>query len=259
LTAAVDAVVASAEAGGLPPFAALQASDGRAQGILAGIGQGRALRDNLVTLGLDGNRPFNDTLVMQGKATSIRGMKLTVVGPDRARLGDLQQKWNPSLDPSEIAEIADTSVANLSSIVVLMTFDGKTVLLTGDARGDDIVEWLEGSQLKSADKPFHVDVLKMPHHGSNRNVDEAFFKAVTADIYLYCGDGRHDNPDHDTLTMVREARGADANYSVVLSNEIEMEHSGNQPPFDAELVALEAAGIPVRIRDPDTHFISIEL
>jgi hypothetical protein len=40
----------------------------------------------------------------------------------------------------------------------------------------------------------HVDILKGPHHGSNRNVERIFFKRITADHYVFSGNGEHGNP-----------------------------------------------------------------
>ncbi|WP_306259012.1 ComEC/Rec2 family competence protein [Pararhizobium sp. IMCC21322] len=259
LTATVDAIVASANVAGTPPFQELANSDGRATEILASVNQGRKLRDNLIRLGLDGNRPFNNALVLSGKSAELPGnMNLTVIGPDKERLEKLQKEWNPALDPSEIAAITDNSVSNLASIVVLAEHDGKKLLLTGDARGDDIVEWLEELGLKEKNKPFPVDALKVPHHGSNNNVDPAYFRAVPAKTYIYCGDGGHDNPEPETLKMMREARQGD-NYRVILSSFVEMEHSAKQPEFEAELKKLASAGIEVDARDPDDLFISVDM
>ena len=51
----------------------------------------------------------------------------------------------------------------------------------------------------------HVDVLKVPHHGSERNVTEEFFKVITADKYLISANGRDDNPSLTTLTWIAES------------------------------------------------------
>jgi hypothetical protein len=40
----------------------------------------------------------------------------------------------------------------------------------------------------------HVTVLKVPHHGSKNNTTEAFCKRLTADHYVFCGNGAHHNP-----------------------------------------------------------------
>jgi hypothetical protein len=95
--------------------------------------------------------------------------------------------------------------------VVLAEMSGRTMLLTGDARGDDIIDGLEGAGCLAPDgAPFEVDLLKMPHHGSSRNVDEDFFGRVLAHhYYVFSADGRDGNPDHETLAMLADARGTD--------------------------------------------------
>ena len=64
----------------------------------------------------------------------------------------------------------DKSVFNLSSIVVLADSGGRRMLLTGDARGDHVLDGIEAAGLFKDDR-LHVDLLKLPHHGSDRNVD----------------------------------------------------------------------------------------
>jgi beta-lactamase superfamily II metal-dependent hydrolase len=51
----------------------------------------------------------------------------------------------------------------------------------------------------------HVDVLKVPHHGSDRNVTKTFFKTLTSDIYIISADGKYRNPDFSTLKWIIEA------------------------------------------------------
>jgi beta-lactamase superfamily II metal-dependent hydrolase len=73
--------------------------------------------------------------------------------------------------------------------------------LTGDGIGTDIVKEL--SRLKLLEnKRIHVDILKVPHHGSNRNSDEEFFTTVTADTYVISANTRHGNPDPEVLRMI---------------------------------------------------------
>ena len=64
---------------------------------------------------------------------------------------------------------------------------------------------------------FHVDLLKLPHHGSDRNVETDFFRQITADHYVVSADGKHGNPEVSTLQMISEARGKDK-YTVHLTN-----------------------------------------
>ena len=92
----------------------------------------------------------------------------------------------------------------------------QTMLLTGDARGDKILEGLELVGLVDAGGTIHLDVLKVPHHGSDNNVETSFFKRVTADHYVLSGNGEHGNPERATLAMLLEARG-NAEYTIHLT------------------------------------------
>ena len=84
------------------------------------------------------------------------------------------------------------------------------MLLTGDARGDKILEGLELVGLLKQGGTLHVDVLKVPHHGSANNLEPDFFERITADHYVFSGDGEHGNPERESLEMLLRARGARA-------------------------------------------------
>lgn len=189
--------------------------------VIASVAQGRNLRKAAEKLGMKINDPF-EGLVMAPAAKKIElghGLTFHVLGPDRERVEDFRKRWDKDLakilekeqEAAESASFADNSPFNLASIVVLaeMEIDGtnKTMLLTGDARGDFILEGLEAAGLWQTDgPPLHVDVLKVPHHGSDRNVTKEFFEQVTADDYLVSGDGFHGNPEPKMLQMLADAR-----------------------------------------------------
>jgi len=115
-----------------------------------------------------------------------------------------------------LAALTDKTVANLSSLVLLAEVDNGRILLTGDARGDKILEGLELAGLLKPGESIHVDILKMPHHGSDRNVDPVFFQRITADHYVFSGDGEHGNPERATLQMLLDARGSQ-NFTIHLT------------------------------------------
>ena len=155
---------------------------------------------------------------------------MVVHGPNKERLDALEDDWRAKLkkkpgakgaDLEELAaEFIDESVYNLSSIVVLARFGGRAMLLTGDARGDDIMDAVRRGGLLDEGR-LHVDLLKVPHHGSDRNVATEFFRAITADHYVISADGRHGNPDLPMLKMLTEARSADgAKYTIHMTNRL---------------------------------------
>ncbi|MFN2136236.1 MAG: helix-hairpin-helix domain-containing protein, partial [Candidatus Promineifilaceae bacterium] len=143
-------------------------------------------------------------------------LKVTIVGPTKTTLKELQDEWEDWLDKQKKVEATttdaeadaralDKSVPNLSSIMLLVEGDGKTVLLTGDGRGDHLEQGMRQAGVLNPDGTLHVDVFKLPHHGSNANVTADFFERITANTYLICADGSNDNPDFQTLEWLVQA------------------------------------------------------
>ena len=52
----------------------------------------------------------------------------------------------------------------------------------------------------------HVNVLKVQHHGARANVETDFVKSVTADHYVFCGNGAHHNPEEEVVEAFAKAR-----------------------------------------------------
>jgi hypothetical protein len=190
--------------------------------IVASVPQGREARNNADKLSLAINEPFGGLVAVPAKGkktvTIGDGLKFTVLGPVKDRIEELQIEWNAVLQKKGLATdkngqalaaaYLDESVYNLSSIVVLAEAGKRKMLLTGDARGDDVLKALKSSGLLKS-KPLHVDILKLPHHGSDRNVDTDFFRDITADHYVVSADGKYGNPEVSTLHMISDARGKD--------------------------------------------------
>lgn len=201
--------------------------------VLASVGQGERLRNNADQLNLTVNEFFEDVGVVMGPHAPVEpapGLKLTVIGPGQEQVDALREDWEKKsarakqgqATPQEmeaiLAAYLDESVYNLSSIVVLAEMGGKRILLTGDARGDFILSGLEGAGVLR-DGAVHVDLLKVPHHGSERDVEPDFFRRVTADHYVISANGKYGNPDPPTLEMLSEARG-DSEYTIHITNHV---------------------------------------
>ncbi|HEY3443094.1 MAG TPA: hypothetical protein VGK29_20210 [Paludibaculum sp.] len=195
--------------------------------ILASVGQGRDLRSKALGLKILVNAGFKGLVMTQTKPVTVPladDLKLHVISPSLKRLTALNDEWEKDVakHPSDakVAAFTDNSVANLSSIVVVAEFGGKTMLLTGDARGDDILAGLTSAGFINNPKKgkVHFDVLKMPHHGSNRDMTLDFLQRITADHYVISANGENTNPDADTIEWIAEARQGDS-YLIHLTNE----------------------------------------
>lgn len=88
----------------------------------------------------------------------------------------------------------DKSIPNLSSIMFLVEGKIKKILFTGDGSGDDIIEVLTRNTMLDKQSKFHVVILKVPHHGSDRNATPEFFNTLIADYYFIFANGRDNNP-----------------------------------------------------------------
>ncbi len=228
LTAAVTAQFGTASLSG--DGTEVEGLDPDTAKVLASVSQGFRLRDDTKGLNLRINPEFAGKLVLakkKGKQIDMgRGLKFTVVGPMNDEVVALQKDHDKFLQAQKkkkatagtLAAFSDNSVANLSSLVVLGEVGKKRILFTGDARGDKVLTGLELVGLLKADgkSKMHIDILKCPHHGSDRNIDPIFFERITADHYVFSGNGEHGNPERETLEMLLDVRG-DEDYTVHLT------------------------------------------
>jgi beta-lactamase superfamily II metal-dependent hydrolase len=213
--------------------------------VLASIQQGAQLRHDAELLEFPRNIEFDEKLVLAEGNNSFdmdNGLTFTVVGPMLPELKKLHQKhqeWLKELkaqgkEPEDaLADYVDKSVPNLSSIVVLAEVEGKKILLTGDARGDKVLEGLELVELVEPGGKLEVDILKVPHHGSANNLDDDFFERIIAKHYVFSGNGEHGNPERESLEMLLAARG-NANYQVHLTYPVEEIDTGRKADWQKE-------------------------
>lgn len=226
------AETASADGTGSVPLPPSLIVDRDLRAVVASTRQGRELLDSAKLQLIPVNELFDGDLVMRGgrhnSTLELDGeLRLTVLGPDSDRIEALRNRWKKDLESilkkekstAEAVAFDDESPFNLSSIMVLAERGGRRMLLTGDGRGDHLYEGLEAHGLLDADGRIHVDLFKVPHHGSNRNVTQETFERITAAHYVVSANGEHDNPDPSMLDMLangrKEARSDD--YTLHLS------------------------------------------
>lgn len=247
-------------------------------GVVASVAQGRKLAADAETLGIAVNAEFAG-LVLRADDGGVEipcgdGLTLTVLGPAAAQLESFRKDWQASMTRTAgsvaATGAADTSRPNLSSIVLLAESGGRRMLLAGDARGDHILAGLEASGKLPPGGSMHVDLFKLPHHGSCRNNSEELLARVTADTYVISADGKHGNPDRETLERLAAAR-AGARYTVACTFQAGAEAMvrDDEPGADARRAALRgfagwaarqaSRGVTVIHRDPAAFAVRVEL
>lgn len=112
----------------------------------------------------------------------------------------------PALSGKESGGRKRVTPPNLASLMFLAEDDEHSVLLTGDGHAKDLLDKLEKRGKLNAEKKLHVNVLKVQHHGAAYNMTEDFAKRITADHYVFCGNGYATNPEPSVLETIANAR-----------------------------------------------------
>lgn len=201
-------------------------------------------------LGIALNPEFDGKLVLRNGSApqfTVGDLRVSVLGPTERRLEDLREKWNAWLrstrgkgqirklrrqaaidedaliagDLGGFLQSAELGPAvgdrnsvteqNVASIILMIEEENKRILLTGDALDDDIVEDMIDTGFADANGHAHLNVLKLQHHASENNFSVGFAKRVTADHYVFCGNGKHENPDIQVVRRLLDSRLGSAN------------------------------------------------
>ena len=160
--------------------------------------------------------PEFDKLVLTGnvpKIIRLNDITFHILGPSEKNLEKLRKEWGDWCNKKklhhalvlDLFQILDKSVPNLSSIMLLAVSSNKKILFTGDGSSDDVIDLLSKDSMLDNQGKFYVDILKVPHHGSDRNVTPDFFNRVTAEYYVISSNGRDDNPSFNALKWIIES------------------------------------------------------
>ena len=178
----------------------------------------------------------------------------TFSGPGRELIKPMPSK---EFVPPPARRRTDMSRANLASLVLMFEYRGKRFLYTSDANDFQILEGLHEAGYLDNDGKMHVDLLNIPHFGSDLNVSEDFFKRVIAQHYIITGDGMHSNPETEMLNMLTKARH-DQFYTLQFAHRVGREGLGDK--LD-QYWASSSAGRSYRriFRPPDQKSLVINL
>jgi hypothetical protein len=168
------------------------------------------------------------------------GLKITLLSPTPLRLNALFEGWRkyleelhknqPSLETQQpprtttrgesLEGIArresnkDAARPNGSSIAFLAEFRGRSILFGADAFATVLYPALVQLAARRAGladdvdekcvPPLHVDVFKLPHHGSQGNVLFKLFDVIRADHYVISTNGKKksSHPDEEAIARV---------------------------------------------------------
>jgi|GEM_PF-4028784 len=168
---------------------------------------------------------YQEVSLRDWNKSGLQGQLVPPSESDYSRPGitHIPSPGNNNYSPLPTDGLRERSVVNLASLVLMFEYGDpdhrKRFLYTGDARADQIVAGLHEAGYLDANGKVEVDLLHIPHLGTDLNVSEEFFKRVLAKNYLISGDGTFDNPKPETMNMIFNARQNDQ-YVLYFSNRI---------------------------------------
>lgn len=234
--------------------------------VLASVGEGEALRDTTHSLMADINGGTGKLLFSEGQGLALNlgsGIEAILICPSRTEVEKLYKTWKAKARPSatEVADYVDRSVFNLSSLVVVLTsgegLQRRRMLLTGDARGDFVINGLKEAGFLSGDNKAHFDLMKIAHHGSDRNYQRDFFKQVVADHYVISADGRDKNPSEHVLVWIGEH--ASGHARVHLTNQTNPKYPELDANIQAAVAAVPSLAQKLIFRKADAYSLTVDL
>lgn len=264
----------------------------------------RRISDDQLAIPL--NKPASGKLMLVGApnhAIPIGDMRVSVLGPQEKDLKVLRDKWNawlrdqagrnallkidrdsqedearllssyPKIDAARLVSTAkrlgdrkSVTPPNLASLLLHVEEDGQVVLLTGDGHSDDVEKGLEDTHVLQESQGLHVSVLKVPHHGSEHNIRPSFTRRITADHYVFCGNGAHTNPELEVVGAYLKSRlskkSAERSASAEVAEPFHMwfssSSSATEPKYRAHMKNVEDLVMKASKQNPGrlkTHFI----
>jgi beta-lactamase superfamily II metal-dependent hydrolase len=104
-------------------------------------------------------------------------------------------------------EDPDDGIPNGSSIAFLLEYEGKKVLCGADAHPDILEAALRRMGFSETNR-LKIDLLKVPHHGSGRNVSAALLAMIDCGHFAISTDGsHHEHPDDVALARIVRSSG----------------------------------------------------
>lgn len=198
--------------------------------------QGERLTGLLLEKKVAWNAELSNAALMVGdgdypQVTLPGGAVITLLSPDAKQLAALKRKWIEVCGEADLyADVPATTTfygedgreyfgglpnvedlskqkfeedeteANGSSIAFILEFEGKRVLLGADAFPSRLIASLRELY---GEEPHRFDLVKVPHHGSEKNVSEEFVRGLKCSRYLFSSNGaRYKHPSLAAVARV---------------------------------------------------------
>ena len=146
-----------------------------------------------------------------GRRSRFRAVGITELRPKKAMLGRKSPPPVQNLSTFDLEALArkpvrkDTSSANGSSIALLTEFDGRSILLTGDAHADVLAQSIKDLQRERGreGEKLKLDALKLSHHGAANATTLELLNCLDCQRFLVSSNGNiFNHPDREAIARV---------------------------------------------------------
>lgn len=148
-----------------------------------------------------------------------KDVKITILSPNQKSLNDFKEKWirnerqieyaissskndyDKDFDELLLNKIyEDDDVTNGSSIAFLLSVSEFNCLFSADAHPSILVESLNNLGY-SKEKPLRLDIFKVPHHGSRRNLTQELLELIDCKRFVFSANGSK-LPNKETVARI---------------------------------------------------------
>lgn len=159
-------------------------------------------------------------LILQGLELTKFGLKFRFLSPTIKELEKLLIEWKkedpetkttPKTNDYSISlkdhigndnREKDDSIPNGSSIAFILTYKNKNLLFTGDAFSSVILDGLNHFKY-TEENPLVSELVKLPHHGSKKNLFYPLLRSIKTDNYVVTTNGvGHQHPDKQLIARL---------------------------------------------------------
>lgn len=137
-----------------------------------------------------------ETPILEGKEYHFKNGIVKVIAPTEEEIINVAKKIDKYGDDSSGREHAsvwyagdikkapdsfasDPSPTNKASIIIVLEYDGRKLLFTGDSPAKNIIKSVEKYYPEAK-----FEIVKLPHHGSQRNISRELIQKLNADRFI---------------------------------------------------------------------------
>lgn len=117
------------------------------------------------------------------------------------KISSISSKKSLNFEQLSRIEEKDNSITNGSSLAFIVEYKNKKLLFLGDSHEDIVFDSLV--KLKDNDYDLKFDLMKVSHHGSNKNISIRLLNLITCNNFLFSTDGlSYNHPDLETIAKI---------------------------------------------------------